>query len=1259
MPLDCWYGIHKDSDLKRLFVDPPKEFSLLPFWAWNDTLDEDTLRFQIDEMLNKGVYGAFLHARSGIEGSKTPYFSEGWWKAVKAVVEYGAEKGFFAALYDEDKWPSGSAGGRVVSSNREYSKRGLKVEKWEISGPRTLALDFSGDIVAVLAGRLINRQSLDPNSILDITDMANYDWQVPEGRWSVMCFSELRDTGIQIDYLNRETVAQFIQMTHEEYFRRFGTYFGTTIPGIFFDEIYANLKETELVWSRDFLREFETRKGYDLRSYLPYLLYNVGEETPRIRCDYFDVFAALYTEAWFEQIAHWCEDHRIWMTGHTLETIRDYQNQGSYFATWGPVQIPGTDNEDYRYSFPRRVRWYKAKQLSSLVHLKGKKRAMVEAVGGGGWVVPLFEYKIGLALLGAYGLNMFVPHLFHYSVEKPECMDDWPPSWFYRNPYWKYFKKLADFSRRISFIGTIGSHVCDVCLLYPITSLWADGMDEKEDVGTLGGGERGDILETQYNAVQEILLDNMIDYDIVDPEAVICSEVSDKRLQIADEHYSVLILPPLTTIKRDVASKIRTFFNNGGTVVALNQLPKNSMEKGENDGYVMNIFMQIFGFDPRTVRIGYLETDKNYEQEYILCTNAKGGKAYFTKGVNQIPQIISNCIDKDVEVVRGDGSGLRILHRSVATGECYLLVNEKKLSKNITLSFRDGGKPELWDPETGEIRPITNYSWVNGKLTIPLYLKPWDACYIVCTPTDSRAPEVMLSRTNLQDTVIVNRDGDKIALRGWRRGDVKTIHLELERTVNGNREVVANRVERYDSSEPIQLGGNWNFIPAPKVLDEQWKSGISSSIIELPVMRFRPERNGDNGELLGWTDPDFDSSDWKRIKVKDTCSPHKACKRYLSSWDGAWINYYSYDRHWGTLGGKAVSFRRRLNLGKDVASGWVCVTADKPHTFYLNQEVVGSGSNWKDPQVYQITSHLNKGENVFLIKVEQCQGLLLQGEIEFTDGSKVRLISDHQWETSIDDGIWCPAFPYVYPPLGPWGEVPVPGNEVTFPVILWYRQSLPVGARALKRPAISGKYKMFVNSHEVGFSTGSDEVDISGYLREGTNILSVKVVAEDYDDGILEPLPVVCGTGTVSLASWTEQGLSWYSGRAVYSREFDLPDSYQDPEIKLMLELGEVRYCAEIWVNDELVTYRPWPPFSADITSHVRVGKNKVSIVVANLLANQRRWDIYDQNLTDLRSRFNHEGAVLRESDCLESGLLGPVRIIPYYHETVEVELES
>jgi hypothetical protein len=105
--------------------------------------------------------------------------------------------------------------------------------------------------------------------------------------------------------------------------------------------------------------------------------------------------------------------------------------------------------------------------------------------------------------------------------------------------------------------------------------------------------------------------------------------------------------------------------------------------------------------------------------------------------------------------------------------------------------------------------------------------------------------------------------------------------------------------------------------------------------------------------------------------------------------------------------------------------------------------------------------------------------------------------------------------------------------------------------------------------------------------------------------------------------------------------------------------LGDVRYCAEIWVNGKLVTYRPWPPYSVDITDFVKVGQNNITIVVANLKANQMHWDIYDATLTDLRSRWVHHGSILREVDRLSSGLIGPVKIVPYNKQVIEMELSE
>ena len=59
----------QSNELKQGFKTPPAEYSLLPFWSWNGTLTPDKLTRQIDQMLDKGIYGAFLHARAGLDNT--------------------------------------------------------------------------------------------------------------------------------------------------------------------------------------------------------------------------------------------------------------------------------------------------------------------------------------------------------------------------------------------------------------------------------------------------------------------------------------------------------------------------------------------------------------------------------------------------------------------------------------------------------------------------------------------------------------------------------------------------------------------------------------------------------------------------------------------------------------------------------------------------------------------------------------------------------------------------------------------------------------------------------------------------------------------------------------------------------------------------------------------------------------------------------------------------------------------------------------
>ena len=99
------------------FSEPDKKYRSIPFWSWNDRLDEDELRRQVREMARAGHGGFFMHARDGL---LTPYMSDKWFSAIRAAAEEAQRAGIRAWYYDEDGWPSGSAGGAVTAAHPEH-----------------------------------------------------------------------------------------------------------------------------------------------------------------------------------------------------------------------------------------------------------------------------------------------------------------------------------------------------------------------------------------------------------------------------------------------------------------------------------------------------------------------------------------------------------------------------------------------------------------------------------------------------------------------------------------------------------------------------------------------------------------------------------------------------------------------------------------------------------------------------------------------------------------------------------------------------------------------------------------------------------------------------------------------------------------------------------------------------------------------------------------------------------------------------------
>ncbi len=1161
------------------FKNPPREYSIIPLWSWNGTLEPNELKRQIDLMMDKGVYGAFMHARAGIDKGETPYFSEGWWKAVETAVEYSNQKGFLACLYDEDKWPSGSAGGRTLERNpKEFIKKGLQYDTTRITGPAEYIVPDS-DALKIFAVRLSSNDRFRASSQRDITDRKGDTFRIPRGDWTILTFTMIEDRDRQIDYLDPNAVAAFIDITHEEYFRRFGKYFGNTIPGVFFDEIFFRPNgRNVLPWTDDLTQTFQKRKGYDLLDDLPSLVLN-SENTARVNYDFLDEVSERYYKAWFEQYNSWCKKHNIWVTGHTEEYTDAYKRQGDYIKTIGSISRPATDNEEFRYGFPRYIDSFKLKQVASAAHLHGQTRVGVEAMGGGGYMITPEEYRYGFARFGVCGLNFFIPHLFHYSIDTADAVEDWPPSWFFRNPYWKYFKPLADYGRRISFMNSQGHHICHVALLNPLTDQWIAGYN-------------GDSDTRYFIEVQDVLLNGFIDYDIINPASLVAADCKEGKIKLQNEGYSVLVLPSLTTITQQIAEKIKEFVNDGGVVVALGRIPGILNRPGEENTVSMS---QLFGIDSRYARGEYYHVDIKSYKPYTSKKNEKGGYAYYSSRMVNLPVIAKQHIPEEIRIISGDESILRFHQRQAGQVTFYLLMNESKTDTRYHLSFPDYGVSYMLDIETGEVTNL-NCLAKDKRMEFVLDFKPWQAFYIAFVP------------------------GDKLVQ---------------------NADILASETESRQRLQSIELDGLWNFMPVGKQIDDVWTDNVSEETLALPVIKFYTVfgEQGDDRKT-----PGYDDSQWATVILTGRFSQIRGGERYLSTWNACQIVSFDTSHHFPSLGGDTAVFKKTVNIEGNLESASLTVIADPSFRLLINQKQAGESRNSSEARSFDIASFLKAGENSIKVEVPRNKSLLVEGYIQTTK-ARYLILSNKTWTVELDRGTEN-AFEVCKPPMGSLGQAAFPGRSIQYPVTGWYRQILPAGTQKIILPEYSGQLTFYINGKQ--FKPVNGIIDLSS-LKEHTGIvLAIKCVFSQLTDGLQESLNVICKPEPVKLADWTEYGLAWFSGRGIYSQEINLTEKYINPETKIILDLGKVNWFAELWVNDKLVKYFPWGEFSADITDCVKPGVNKISVIVSNLRANEAYWDTPDSMLENARAGWWHQGSTDREKQRLESGLFGPVRLNAY-----------
>ncbi len=573
-------SVNKKTEFsEELFVNPPMSNRGVPFWSWNSTLDDkEKLLRQIKYFKEMGFGGFMMHSRTGL---KSEYLGKDFMDAVKFCTEEAKKLGMYAWLYDEDRWPSGYAGGLVLKEDISLCLRYISFTQEEQEAVDSEKEGLEKGLTYFVAAYDVELD--DDGCLKDYKRIGRYD-EAKAQKWYAFskrtALSGWFNGDTYVDPLNPDAIKKFLEITHDRYYKTVGEDFGESVPAIFFDEPAMaptcpmnNAKGNEnasLSWSYTIPEYFSKTYGYDILDKLPEAFWLLPEgELSQARHDIWDCISERYAVTYNDQIADWCEKHNIESTGHYLreeELEAQLIFNGDLMRQYRSMHIPGIDY----LGCGRKTCPVHYVQARSVARQYGRKDIACEMYGVSNWEFDFSTFKAIGDWQAVYGVTTRIPHLAYLSMEG-ECKRDFPASIHYQSPWYKKFSVLEDYYARLRVALTSGKPTTDIAIIHPIESGWMlYGPNDQTQ-------KQRDDLVNRFMDLNYWLSEAFFDFDYLCESLIpeLCDKQSNDGLKVGEMTYHTVIVPDKTVLlRKTTVEALKTLQNNGGHIIFMGECPK-------------------------------------------------------------------------------------------------------------------------------------------------------------------------------------------------------------------------------------------------------------------------------------------------------------------------------------------------------------------------------------------------------------------------------------------------------------------------------------------------------------------------------------------------------------------------------------------------------------------------------------------------------------------------------------------------------------